>query len=192
MRPLLATLVVTVGACTTHPIYDHPQNPQIQGEIRQVVKEVRNLSGEPLYERLRQLVAYDVFSVDEVTKLCRDPNPRLRSNAMWVLGQIGDPNYEDIERRILTALRRGSRDADRIVRYEAASGLLLHNHWDAIPILLEGLADPEPGISHNCNVVLTQVTSRNFGFDIDAPPEERMAAVQRWRDWYKDWHISQG
>ena len=109
-----------------------------------------------------------------------------------VLAQIQDPEHPAYSDKIDRALREGLDDTDSLVRYEAAVGLLDRNHWDVIPVLLEGLEDERAGVRARCHQTLRLVTSQDFGFSLDAPPADREVAVQRWKSWYDDWRREQG
>src|SRR5262245_48024512 len=108
------------GGCAASDSFDsHPQNPKLQRDIAEIVKRVRVESDRALLEDLRRLVAYDVFAVEQVSELAEDSNPRLRSNAMWVLSQIQDREHPRLDQKIEKILRSGLEDPDRSVRLEA-------------------------------------------------------------------------
>jgi HEAT repeat protein len=137
-------------------------------------------------------VAYDVFAVDPVCGLAEEPNPRVRSNAMWVLSQIQDPDYPAQMRAVDRTLRRGLEDVEPTVRFEAASGLAARGAWDVLPILIEGLEHPDSGVRYRCHEQLLQTTSRNLGYAVDAPAADRREFAARWRAWYEDWARTHG
>jgi len=187
LKLLAAGLAV---ACASDPISKHPANAEIQREVREIVKRVRVQTGAMLYDDLKRLVAFDVFAVEQVSVLAEDPNARLRSNAMWVLAQIRDPERKEAMKTIDRTLRRGLKDVDPIVRFEAASGLASRGDWDVLPHLIDGLEDRDSAVRYRCNAQLVSTTSRDFGYSADASVEQRQTAVERWRSFYADWRKS--
>lgn len=186
---IFASIVVLSGlvGCASGDISDHPANPEIQREIVQIVQAVRQESGTALYSDLRRLVAYDVFAVEQVSKLAEDPNARLRSNAMWVLAQVHDPERSKVMDHVDSVLRKGLKDPDQTVRLEAAAGLASRGSWDVLPVLIDGLDNDESSVRFRCHEQLVTTTSKDFGYQVDAPAEDRKAAAERWRRWYEGW-----
>jgi HEAT repeat protein len=178
---------VTLAACASDPLVEHPANLEIQREITTIIARVKVETGAQLYDDLKRLVAYDIFSIEQVSKLVDDPNARVRSNALWVLAQIQDPERPDLMRRVDRALKSCLDDVEPTVRFEAAAGLASRGDWDVLPVLFDGLESSESGIRFRCHEQLLATTSRDFGFGIDAPPEERAEATARWRAWYEEW-----
>ena len=186
-----ASVMVAVGCSSGSKLADHPEYGHVHKEVYAVIDEVRTAKGTDLYNHLQRLVAYDMFAVEPVLdELAEDPNPRLRSNAMWVLAQINDPEFPVLNAKIQQALEEGLEDGDRLVRYEAASALLTRNDWTVVPVLLEGLSDSEAMVRYNCHESLKSVTSQDFGYTVDSPEPERVAAISRWESWYQDWQRS--
>jgi HEAT repeat protein len=182
----IAVVSCLVG-CASGDMSDHPANPEIQREIAQVVDAVRQETGTALYSDLRRLVAYDVFAVEQVSKLAEDPNARLRSNAMWVLAQIRDAERPKVVEHVNAILRKGLKDDDPTVRLEAAAGLAAKGSWDVLPVLIDGLEAQDSSIRYRCHEQLVSTTSKDFGYQVDAPDEDRKAAADRWRKWYDGW-----
>ena len=179
--------VLLTVACGGKDVEQAREYERLTTEVSVVVEEVRASMGPELYSNLHHLIAYDVFAVDAMVVLADDPSARLRSNAMFVLSHINDPEFPDAQAKVAQALHDGLADPHRLVRYEAAAGLLYRNDWTVIPVLIEGLNDPQPAVRFNCHQVLNQVTSENFGYVSSSPETGRTAAVQRWSEWYEDW-----
>ena len=98
-----AALLASTAGCSLFssappPLTEHSEYDNLQREVKTVVQSVRDSQGPALFAHLRRLLAYDVFAVDQVAELATDPNARLRSNAVWVLGQIRDVR---VYRRVL-------------------------------------------------------------------------------------------
>lgn len=187
----IAGLVALVG-CSSNDIVNHPANPEIQREISQIIENVKQESGTALYSDLRRLVAYDVFAVAQVKELAEDRNARLRSNAMWVLAQIKDPERAAINAEVDSILRDGTKDDDAMVKFEAAAGLAQRGSWDVLPILIDGLVFDDATVRYRCHEQLVTTTSKDFGYNVDSSPNDRQAAAERWRHWYADWARSHG
>jgi hypothetical protein len=182
-----AVALFAFAGCAADPIASHPANPEIQREITEIIKRVRTETGASLYDDLKRLVAYDIFAVAQVSELARDPNARVRSNAMWVLAQINDPEHPTVMKKIDGALKDGLDDKEPTVRYEAASGLAARGDWEVLPVLIDGLQSNDSGVRFRCHAQLVATTSRDFGFSVDGPVDQRAQAIDRWRIWYSDW-----
>ncbi|MBM4015677.1 MAG: HEAT repeat domain-containing protein [Planctomycetes bacterium] len=190
----LAPVVLLLGlsACASNSLESHPAYPEIQRQISSIVANVRYQTGTELVTSLKRLVAYDVFVVEQVADMASDPNPRLRSNAMWVLAQIRDGEHPGQMERIDDLLREGLDDPDATVAYEAATGLASRGEWDVLPRLIDGLNDADAGVRYRCHQQLVATTSRDFGYSIDGDPAVQQVAIAAWRDWYAAWSDSQG
>jgi len=181
-----------LAGCSSTDLSDHPANAEIQREISQILDNVRKETGTALYGDLQRLVAYDVFAVPMVSELAEESNARLRSNAMWVLAQIHDAERPAVNEHIDSVLRDGLRDDDATVRLEAAAGLASRGQWDVLPILIDGLENGDASVRYRCHEQLVTTTSKDFGYQVDAPTEDRKAATDRWRSWYENWHSTHG
>lgn len=190
MKLIGSAILAAATACTANEITAHPANAELQRAISEIVKRVRLETGAALFDDLKRLVAYDVFAVEQVTPLASDPNARIRGNALWVLAQIRDPERKDLMAQIDRTLKHGLTDVEPAVRFEAASGLAARGDWDVIPVLIDGLDNADSGIRYRCHAQLMATTSCDFGFGVDDAPEQRSAAVARWRTWYSDWRKS--
>lgn len=185
-------LALSVAACASDPIRQHPAYAEVQRQIAEIIRAVRTESGTALLSDLRRLVAYDVFAVDQVAAMARDDNARVRSNAMYVLSQIEDKDHPKLMKQIDESLHDGLDDAEPTVRFEAATGLAARGSWEVLPILIDGLEHPDSGVRYRCHEQLVATTSRDFGFSIDDDSEKRKAAVAQWRAWYGKWQGERG
>ena len=193
-RSIVLLLIVSTlpfaGCATQSELADHPANESIQREVYEILEQVRTATGPALMANLKRLAAYDVFAIEPVAKLLDDPNPRVRSNAVWVLGRINDPNFPNLGKMQTKALEKAMDDSDRLVRYEAAAALLERSQWEVIPVLIHGLDDEEPSVATNCAEVLRRNTSKNFGFSTYQSDEERRHTTRSWEIWYRNWERS--
>ena len=58
--------------------------------------------------------------------------------------------------------------------------------WVAVPALIARLNDPDRVVRMTANDGLKERTQRDFGFVPWAPPEERAAAIGRWKAWWDE------
>jgi len=56
---------------------------------------------------------------------------------------------------------------------------------DAVPYLIDFLNSPNPMIRRDAAVKIRLVTGREFGYEYDAPEDERRAAVEKWKEWWR-------
>ncbi len=187
MRAWRACVVGLAVGCASDPIESHPAYAQVQQEVATIIAAVRTDSGPALLSNLHRLVAYDLFAVEQLCELASDSNPRLRSNALYVLSQIVDAAHPIRMAEINDVLHDGLADADAVVRFEAATGLAARGDWSVLPRLIDGLENPDSGIRFRCNEQLVVTTSRNFGYSTDAPEGDRQRVIEQWRRWYDAW-----
>jgi hypothetical protein len=190
-------MLALLMSCQANPersidVREHKQYPKLREEVDGVVAQVQSAAGPDLYNHLQRLVAFDVFAIEAVADLLEEPNPRLRSNALFVLSHFNDETFPREQEIVADALEEGLEDPHRLVRYEAATGLLMRQQWQAIPVLFEGLEDDDPAVRLNCHRILAEATSEDFGFVASAHADQRHDAVQRWRSWYDRWESERG
>ncbi len=87
------------------------------------------------------------------------------------------------DRRTLPALSAATADPVPRVRYESAAALLELQDARGFAILVGGLSDADRRLWAKCADVLAERTGPRLGFDPLGPPDERAAAVRRWRAW---------
>jgi VWFA-related protein len=108
--------------------YDRDPKRRRAGRLRVEVARgdltVRAMSGLEMGERVRPLL-----------RAALDPDPETRADGVYDLGFVDDP-------RAVGALVGALRDQDAVVRRLAAAGLGRRRAVEAIPGLVEGLADP--------------------------------------------------
>ena len=99
-----------------------------------VQRLARKLSGGPLTERLKAIQVTHELNLSEqmrplLTQLCNDPNPRLRSKAVMVLGEL--PSATE------TVLDRVLQDSDPRVRANAIEVLEAKQKTEYLPLLAQ-------------------------------------------------------
>ncbi len=64
-----------------------------------------------------------------------------------------------------------------------AASLVELGDASGFPVLVEGLTDGELQNRYKCFEALRDATGNEFGYEHDAAPALRRAAVARWSDW---------
>lgn len=116
----------------------------------------------------------------------------LRLEVQWALGRVSaDP---EVVRRLLETMRT---DANPLFRDKAACALAsdqIHltpeQRLAQFGGLIEALADEEPQVRSIAIQALKILTGQSKGFQPAAPPDQRAAAIARWRQWLDDYRES--
>jgi HEAT repeat protein len=108
--------------------------------------------------------------------LATHPSPRTRSMAAYTLGFIKD-------HRARHPLAGALSDASTDVRLEAATALLRLGDVRGFAPLIAALEDPDALVRARAIKVLEDATGDALGFRPDEEPQERAAAVARWKGW---------
>jgi HEAT repeat protein len=182
--------VLALGACTPTPPRPEPEGvrpgsgdrpwyrgtPEMQRRIRALIAKMPTVEGAERIVLGRRIVSFGEPAVPQLVEALRDRNPTTRGTAAWLLGFLADP-------RAAPALLEASRDPSQLVRYEAATSLLRIGDDRGFPVLISGLEDPDPRIRAKCILQLKDTTGETLGFIADDAPDDRAAAVARWRAW---------
>jgi len=72
---------------------------------------------------------------------------------------------------------------DARVRIRATRGVYDQNRMDLVPKLVENLSDRDEAVRMFTSVGLRKLTGKDFGYNPGGPPEERIASIQRWKEW---------
>ncbi len=150
--------------------------PAQAARIADLVARLKTAKGEEAIDVDRQLIAEGEPALPALVSALSDPEPAVRGQAAYVLGYVKD-------RRTLPALFAATADPVPVVRYEAAAALLELQDARGFAILVGGLSDADPRLRAKCADVLAERTGQRLGFDPLGPPDERAAAVRRWRAW---------
>jgi len=111
-------------------------------------------------------------------ELAGDSDVRVASFGLATISAQRDP-------RLLTPLKREvARPADPMLRFEYARALLALGDWSELPVLVEGLEHEDVRIRGNALKALFDATGERNGFHPQGAPEDRAAAVARWRAWW--------
>ncbi len=150
--------------------------PEMQARLAKLVAQIPGSSAPDRIRIGRDIVSLGEPAVPVLVRALEDPSPDTRGTAAWLLGFLGDP-------RSSSALVHALDDPAPLVRYEAASSLLRMKDDRGLYTAIAGLEDPDPLVRSKCLLLLEDATGETFGFRADQEPDERAAAVARWRAW---------
>lgn len=108
--------------------------------------------------------------------LASGPSPRARGMAAYTLGFIKD-------HRARHPLAKSLEDADTSLRLESATALLRLGDVRGFAPLIAALEDSDALVRSRAIQVLTDATGDSLGFQPSEDPQERAAAVARWKGW---------
>ncbi len=115
-----------------------------------------------------------------ISRAVEDPDATVRLTAIDVmdkLGMIFDESAVVLGRMLLS-------DPEFTVRGRAARMLgRFEQKWVAF-YLIQGLADDDAFVREMSIEALRQVSGKDYPFDHKATPDERKAALVRWKDWW--------
>lgn len=151
--------------------------PRSRAQAAEAVARFEDESGAERVAAARRLAAMGEQALRPLfDALERGAGPRTRGMAAYTLGFMDD-------RRAVEPLARASSDPVLDVRLDAAAALLRLGDDRGFPPLIQGLDDADPRVRARCIGVLHGAVSDTFGFEPDGDPQERRAAVARWRGW---------
>jgi HEAT repeat protein len=108
--------------------------------------------------------------------LASSPSPQTRGMAAYTLGFVKD-------HRARHPLARALEDGSTDVRMEAATALLRLGDVRGFAPLIAALENADALVRARAIQVLQDATGDALGFRADEEPQERAAAVARWRGW---------
>ena len=148
----------------------------LRGEIERRVSEISYMHGVELVANLERLAAIGEPAVPFLVAALDSPEWLTRSSVAWTLGVMGD-------RRNIPALRELLDDRVTEVRYQAAASLIELGDSSGFAVLIDGLTDSDIQARYKCFEALRDATGNDFGYEHDAAPDMRRAAIARWQDW---------
>jgi hypothetical protein len=108
--------------------------------------------------------------------------PRLRGTAKSRARLALAQRFERLDAEVLR-LHLGAKEPE--MRRAAASAAGAKKTRELIPDLIKLLEDQETTVLQAAHAALRQVTGQDFGPELDATRAERTAAVEAWRNWWK-------
>jgi len=179
---LLILLVSWLPSCTTSKADQELSGP-LADKLEELLHRVQYSQGLARLGDLRELSAFGKAATRPVKeRLLKSDNPQLRSNAVYVLGEI----YRlDRDREALEAVRGAMSDRDRLVRLEAARALLESGDYGGVDELLEALDDPGRGIRARAFLALSDAAGGvDFGYRAAADSASRQEPIARFRAYF--------
>jgi hypothetical protein len=180
---LLVAAALAGAGCVTETEMPTGLTAGQRADLARLVRSVRSSRGAELRDNLFMIVAYGPFAVDVVDEeLLSDERPRVRSNAVFVLGQI---HRQDGDMKALELVAEALDDSDPLVRTEAAAALLEVGDLRGADLLVDALEDPNAARRTQVFVVLERATGLSFGYDPNADANARREAVTRFREYFR-------
>lgn len=155
----------------------------LQNKMEELLHRVQYSQGLARLADLRQLSGFGSHATEPVREtMLESDNPQLRSNAIFVLGEI----YRlERDTRALELVRGTLTDSDRTVRLEAARSLLEAGDRTGVDELIKALDDPDRGTRIRAFLALRDSAGgRDFGYDPSAPIADRQEAITQVREYY--------
>jgi len=155
-------------------------SPKLNMKLEEVLHRAQYSQGMAKLGDLRQLSAFGkAATVPVVDRLLSSDNPQLRSNAVFVLGEI----YRlDRDEKALDAVRSVADAPDRLVRLEAARALLENGDRTSVDELLKALDDPSRGMRTRAFLALRDASGgMDFGYHPSLDTAARQDAIARFR-----------
>lgn len=188
-NPVFLVAVLCLAACQTttdqprHEVPDSPwlqPSPLLRARIAENVERLPWTHGTERLELIRWFAAVGEPAYDELLELAQDPRTDVAASALAALGATRD-------QRLVTSIHALEWPAGMPpeLQLERARTLLFLGDWSEVPVLIRGLESDDLGTRALAGYALYRVTGDRLGFDPQAPPEERSAAVARWRDWWQ-------
>ncbi len=181
-RIVLAALVVLAPSCALfHEEEPYAAaSPSLKEEIDRLVNDLQYQHGKELLQTNQRLIYIGEPAIPALLQALSNSDPLTRANACFVLGEIRD-------RRVVPRLGPLLKDEDTNVRYEAAASLVVLGDWEhAMPLLLNGLRDPDKWTRFKAFTVLKNATRQDFGYDYQAEESAREESVRRFEQWWEE------
>lgn len=152
----------------------------LKSQIEEQLTRLPWTHGAERVEQIRWLASVGEPAYDQLIPMCLDPRPDVAGSALAALGATGDHRLVEPLRMLDWPPEVG---LDKGLRLERARAFVRLGDWTQIVVLVDGLSDEELWTRSWCSQALFESTKQRFGFEPKGPPEEREAAVQRWREW---------
>ena len=163
------------------PAQDQPfrmTSCQVQQDIKDLFIRVPTATPWQWNQIAQKLISFGSDGVPQVSANLESGVKGVPVMAAYVLGKLEDP-------RSLDALERATHSTNASLRYEAATAMVRMGDRRGLPVLIEGLDDRDPLVRARAIIVLYERTGETKDYKADDHPQERQAAVARWRAWYQ-------
>ena len=122
-------------------------------------------------------------AVPDLISMLQDSSSYAQTSAAEALGKIGEP-------AAIPFLENSLYNRNLWVRNAAAHALGKMGERDGIPILIKNLksmaGDRDLTVRGQAAEYLRNITGQNFNFDPEAPTDQRIAAIEKWEEWWSD------
>ncbi|MFQ5504973.1 MAG: HEAT repeat domain-containing protein [Planctomycetota bacterium] len=180
---LIGMLAILSGCSTTSTEPFTPAGKIMSQLIQERIDRIPYQHKDELLSNLQWLSQQGEQAIPYLVPALDHEVPKVRSNAAWVLGVIGD-------KRSIPFLQSHSEDSSPIVRLEISRSLLLLGDYSHVPELIEGLDSEHSHIRFLCFSVLSTTTGKKFDYDLREKDEaKRKKSVEQWRQW---WNTQRG
>ncbi|MFM8980057.1 MAG: HEAT repeat domain-containing protein [Planctomycetia bacterium] len=160
-----------------------PQRPFYEGteamraSARQAIADFERPEGTAAMDASARLARLGEPAVPPLLEALRmHPSARTRGMSAYTLGFLRD-------RRALEPLAQTLADRDRPVQLEAATALLRLGDDRGLVRLVDALEDRDAAVRSRAIGVLQEAVGSTWGYGVSEAPEDRAAAVARWRSW---------
>lgn len=147
-----------------------------QQDIRDLFARVDGAAPHQWAQIAQKLVSYGEPAVPQMIANLDSHEKSVAVMAAYCLGMIQDP-------RALDPLARAMATPHEKLRFEAATAMLRMGDRRGLPTMIDGLEHPDPLVRARAILVLKERTGGTMGYAADGRPEDRAAAVARWRAW---------
>lgn len=189
---IICSVCIITGCVTTTtqlrgsklPEDDIPKEEQIQNDVELLV-DAMALKNTRMETICKRLIEYGEKAVPELGKNIENRISIVRLGCIYCLGQIYErtksPKIKAFEKRFEKRLN----DPVEKVQLEAAATLCSFQNYHGIPILINALRHKEPYVRMTTQQVLRKTFNLAFGYDHNAPAENRQQAIEKWEKWWQ-------
>ena len=149
---------------------------QQQQDIAKLIERLSDPNPRTRYETVSKISRYGEPAIPQLVGALKHSDPDIRTTAAFGLGMMKDPRAYD-------ALAAALGDPSEQVRFEAATALVRNRDGRGLSLLVNGLESEDPRVRMQCIRILKKNTGETFDYKPDGRPEDRAAAVARWRAW---------
>lgn len=147
-----------------------------QQDIRDLFARVEGAAPHQWAQIAKKLVSYGEPAVPQMIANLDSFQTEVAVMAAYCLGMIQDP-------RALDALAKATASPHMRLRNEAATAMLRMGDPRGLQTMIDALEHPDPLVRARAILVLKERTGGTQGYVADGKPEDRAAAVARWRAW---------
>jgi hypothetical protein len=146
-------------------------------------------------ELAQQLIQAPFDQQEKIIESLKEQKGVAHTDALaMAIPQLKGPNKlkardalaERLARMTVPTLREKLQEESAEIRRAAALACAMKEDRDFIPNLIVLLEDSQRPVSFAAHAALKDLTKQDFGPSTNASPQERAAAIARWKEWWKD------